>query len=147
MWTKIFCVIVALSNVAAILPIKYAHVNNKHVDFIALLVTALASVASHLAPAFFPHLNSELLWVDRVASIAAILHFAAQFFLVCPYDFERAYTSMSVVVGIGLVSLFTAEVLFRGSYSFFWCFFHCVWHGCAFLSARKMQYFIYRVQK
>lgn len=147
MWTKFFCVVVTLSNVVAWLPINYAYVNQKHVDFIALSVTALASIVSHLAPAFFPHLNSELLWIDRVASIAAVIHFAGQFFLNCPFDAKSAYNSMSVVAGLGLFSLFAAEVIFRGTYSFFWCFFHCLWHGCAFLSARKMQYFIYRVQK
>ena len=147
MWAKIFCVVVTLSNVVALLPINYAYANQRHVDFIALAAAMGASVISHIAPVLFPHLNTELLWFDRVASIAAVLHFIGQFYLICPHEFKRAYSSMSVVVLLGLFSLFASEVIFRGTHSFFWCFFHCVWHGCAFLSARKMQYFIYRVQK
>lgn len=142
----IYCAIVALTNCAAYEPIIYAQQHGRRVDAIILAVAAICSTFFHVSPVSAPSLHTELLWLDRVAAITAAVHFFYFFGAACPYDFKRALKATGVMAVTGLFALFFSDVLLGGRPSFGWCVFHCIWHVCAFFTAKRLQVFIYRVE-
>ena len=142
----LYCLVVAVANVAARVPIEYAQDHGKRADAVVLSVAALMSALYHLSPVVAPALSGRLLWADRVAAIFATVHFLYFFGGKCPYDVQRAFHATKVMGGLGLLALFLSDVVLGGEPSFVWCVLHAAWHVCAFLVARRLQGFIYRAK-
>lgn len=142
----LYCSVVTFANIAAYVPIKYARENNRRFDALILITAAAMSVLFHMSPVVAPELSEGLLWADRVAAIVAAVHFFYFFGAKCPYDLQRAFHATKVMATLGLVSMFLSEVVLGGTPSFSWCVLHTIWHICAFLTARRLQAFIYRAK-
>lgn len=136
-------VAVAVSNLIALVPMRLAFENDRHIDFIVIAVTMVCSIIHHLAPILYPHRHNDFLWMDRISSISAVCYLLYRFCVECPRRIKEAYFMMRGLAFLGLFCLFVAEVLLRNTSSFFWCISHGIWHICAFLSAYNLQTYIY----
>lgn len=143
----VYCLVTALTNTAAYVPYMCAHNNNRRMDGILVMTASIFSFLFHISPIFFPFYSTELLWMDRVAAVVTAVHFLYHFAAVCPHDMHRAFAHTYVVTGIGLLCLFLSDVILAMRPSFMWCILHSMWHICAFLTVRKLQFFIYRAQQ
>lgn len=140
---KFYQVVVTLANAVAVLPIVNARQHGQRLDSVILGAAALGSIAYHIAPVLFPKHTQNLLWVDRVTSIMAVVRMVYRFYAVCPRRASEAFKDNYWIIINGLVSLFASEVILKKEPSIAWCILHCIWHVSAFLTARNLQNFIY----
>ncbi len=139
-------VTVAFTNSAAYLPFAFAYARGKTHDWLTIAAAAVWSFAYHLSLAAAPQYSESLLWADRAAATAAVMHFLYRLCAVCPYDVGRALQATWMTAGTGLLCLFVSDVLLAMQPTLAWCLFHGVWHICAFFTARRLQDYVYRAE-
>lgn len=138
--------VVTLTNCAAYVPFSFAHAHGKRHDWMMIGAAALCSLLYHGSLAVAPQYSTDLLWADRAAAVATMMHFLYRFASTCPYDAEKGYHATRVMACLGLLCLFIADVLLAMQPTMAWCVLHGVWHICAFFCVRKVQNFIYRAE-
>ncbi len=151
--STIVCILTAVTNFVAIVPISEALKRKKSSEAGLILITAIASFLHHLTstshdlvPLFGASISTPLLWFDRIAATTLILYVLKSIYLKTRNlkKLKSLLQKSTFLLIPALLGLFISDILLHRTYDsnmykMLYCYSHCTWHIFAFLLVNRIQ--------